>query len=203
MDKHIELPMQTRAAELSASSFDPADNTIEVIFTTGATIKRRSWLEGPYDEELVVSANSVRLERLNSGAPFLDSHNQWSLKDIIGSCVPGSARIEAGKGLARIKLSSAPSDADNVAKIKEGVIRNVSVGYISHVIEKQERDGRPPLWRVTDWEPYEISAVPAPADAGCHIRSDEQRQYRALMRSEGSLVYVARARMAMTQRSIR
>ncbi len=202
MDKHIELPMQTRAAELSATSFDASDNTIEVVFTTGATVKRRSWMDGPYDEELIVSANSVRLERLNSGAPFLDTHSQWSLKDVIGSCVPGSARLEAGKGLARIKLSSAPSDADTVAKIKEGVIRNVSVGYISHVIEKQERDGRPPLWRVTDWEPYEISAVPSPADAGCHVRSNEERQYRALIRSENAFVHIARARMAMMQRSI-
>lgn len=194
------LPMQTRAAELSTASFDSSDNTIEVIFTTGATIKRRSWLDGPYDEELVVSANSVRLERLNSGAPFLDVHNQLSLRDIIGSVVPGSARIEAGKGLARIKLSSAPSDADTVAKIKDGVIRNVSVGYMSHVIEKQERDGRPPLWRVTDWEPYEISAVPSPADAGCHVRSAPGGEDDDADRNAPSTM-TARAAMALIDRA--
>lgn len=170
MTRGAALQLQTRAAELTTSSFDPADNSIEVIFTTGATVRRRSWNDGPYDEELIVSENSVRLDRLNNGGPFLDTHDQFSLRAVIGSVVPGTARIAGGKGLARIKLSSAAGDADTVVKIKEGVIRNLSVGYITHVVEKQERDGQPPLWRVTDWEPYEISAVPAPADAGCQIR---------------------------------
>ncbi|MBM3552499.1 MAG: hypothetical protein FJX45_12210 [Alphaproteobacteria bacterium] len=203
MDKHIELPMQLREAELQPTSFNDADNTIDVIFTTGATVRRRSWVDGPYDEELVVSSNSVRLERLNAGGPFLNAHGQWSLEDVIGSCVPGSARIEGGKGLAKIKLSPAPSDADTVLKIKTGIIRNISVGYISHVIEKQERDGSPPLWRITDWEPFEISAVPAPADAGCQIRSDQEGKYRALIRYESARVRIARTRMMMAQRAIR
>lgn len=42
---------------------------------------------------------------------------------------------------------------------------------LRHRIEKIEKDGEIPVWRVVDWEPHEIAAVPVPADAGSHFRS--------------------------------
>src|SRR5213593_2803582 len=108
MERRIELPRATRGAEVRAQSFNEADNTIEVCWTTGATVRRRSWIDGPYDEELIVSANAVRLDRLNAGAPLLNTHSDWDLSDVIGSVVPGSATISKGQGIARVKLSSAP-----------------------------------------------------------------------------------------------
>ena len=158
----VKLSKQSRSAEFQASSFNEADNTVEVVWSTGAKVRRYSWRDGiPYDEELVVSPEAVRLERLNAGAPFLNTHADWSLEDVLGSVVPGSARIEGGRGLAKIRLSSAPGDADNVAKIRDGIIRNISVGYRILKIEKTEGDeGEVAVWRVVDWEPLEISAVP-------------------------------------------
>ena len=167
----IDLPLAIRDAELRAASFNEADNTIEVCWTTGATVRRMSWRDGAYDEELIVSPNAVRLDRLNAGAPLLNTHSQWDLKDVIGAVVPGTARIEKGLGFARVALSKAPGDADTVQKIRDGIIRNISVGYIRHRIEKIEKDGETPIWRVVDWEPHEISAVPIPADAGSQFRS--------------------------------
>jgi len=167
----INLPPATRDAELRAASFNEADNTIEVCWTTGATVRRMSWRDGAYDEELIVSPNAVRLERLNAGAPLLNTHSQWDLKDVIGAVVPGTARIEKGQGFARVALSKAPGDADIVQKIRDGIIRNISVGYIRHQIEKIEKDDETPIWRVVDWEPHEISAVPVPADAGSQFRA--------------------------------
>jgi phage head maturation protease len=167
----IELPRVTRGAELRATSFNEADNSIECCWTTGATVRRMSWRDGAYDEELIVSPNAVRLERLNAGAPMLNTHSDWSLSDVLGAVVPGTARIEKGQGFARVALSKAPGDADIVQKIRDGIIRNISVGYIRHQIEKIEKDGETPIWRVVDWEPHEISAVPVPADAGSQFRS--------------------------------
>ena len=171
MPSLIHLPPAVRDAELRAASFSEADNTIEVCWTTGATVRRMSWLDGAYDEELIVSANAVRLDRLNAGAPLLNTHSQWDLRDVIGAVVPGTARIEKGQGFARVALSKAPGDADVIQKIRDGIIRNVSCGYIRHQIEKIEKDGEMPVWRVVDWEPHEISAVPIPADAGAQFRS--------------------------------
>ncbi|WP_336801799.1 prohead protease/major capsid protein fusion protein [Kaistia sp. MMO-174] len=173
----VNVPPQRRGAEFRAESFNEADNTIEVVFTTGATVRRYSWWDGEYNEELVVDTGSVRLERLNAGAPFLNTHGSWDLSDVIGSVVPGSARIEGGQGIARILLSQAPGDADNVQKIRDGIIRNVSVGYRLHKVEKTEADdGTLAHWRVVDWEPFEISAVPVPADPGAQVRSADEQQ---------------------------
>lgn len=170
----ISLPLMGRDAEVRAASFREDDNTVEVVWTTGASVRRYSWRDGVYyDEKLEVSAEAVRLDRLNRGAPFLDTHDSWSLGSVIGSVVPGSARIKGGEGVARIKLSEAPEHAGIVANIRAGVIRNVSVGYSIHRVEKTERgEGEVAEWRVVDWEPMELSAVPIPADAGASIRSE-------------------------------
>ncbi|MDX8513539.1 HK97 family phage prohead protease [Mesorhizobium captivum] len=171
MPEIIRLPKMLRDAEVRAGSFDEAANTIEVIWTTGATGRRYSWSDGEFDEELVVSANAVRLDRLNAGAPFLDTHGTWSLTDILGSVVRGSAKISGGKGIATVKLSNAADAVDRVARIKEGTASNISVGYRIHAVERKEVDGKVPLHRVIDWEPWELSAVPIPFDPGAQVRS--------------------------------
>lgn len=174
MTEIIRMPQMLRDAEVRAGSFDEASNTIDVIWTTGATVRRVSWMDGEFDEELIVSGNAVRLDRLNAGAPLLDTHGKWSLRDVIGSVVPGTARLEGGKGLAKVQLSTSPDAVDRVAKIREGVVRNISCGYRIHAVEKKERAGQIALHRVIDWEPWEISAVPIPADAGAQFRSADE-----------------------------
>lgn len=137
-------------------------------------MRRYDWWDGTeYDEVLSVDPKAIRLERLNLGAPFLDSHCSYGCDNVIGAVVPGSAKVEDGRGLARVQLSKAPGVADTVQKIREGVIRNVSVGYWIHKVEKTEADdGTIARWDVVDWEPLEISAVPIPADAASQIRSE-------------------------------
>ncbi len=173
----IELPRRARPAEVRAQSFDEKANTVELVWTTGATVRRCSWIDGPYDEELVVGTKNVRLERLNGGAPFLNSHESWDLAGVLGSVVPKSARIESGVGVATVQLSRREDVAGIVQDIRDGIIRNVSVGYRYHKVEKTEKDdGSVPLWRVVDWEPLELSAVPIPADPGAQVRSEAGRK---------------------------
>lgn len=177
-EKTISLPKFGRAAQVRAASYDEADNSVEVIWSTGATVARRNWMTGKrYNETLELRQGAVRLDRLNAGAPLLDTHDDWSLRSVIGNVVPGSAKIEGGKGIARVRLSNAPGDADTVIKIRDGNITNISVGYVIHKVEKTENgDGEPDDWRVVDWEPMEISAVPIPADPGAQIRSADRTE---------------------------
>lgn len=178
----IDLPVIGRAAEVRADSIDAEARTIEIVWTTGAVVQRRRW-EGwddlvEYDEELIVSANAIRLERLNDGAPFLNSHSSWDLSSVLGNVVPGSVRIEGGKGYATIRLTSAPDAEAAVHRILERTVNKVSVGYRVHAYEIEKRDGQREIWRAVDWEPYEISAVAMPADAGAQIRSEGADQTR-------------------------
>lgn len=185
---------QLRSANLRPASFSASDNTIDVVWTTGASVRRRDWRSGTYYNEILeVSPAAVRLDRLNAGAPLLDTHEDGSLGAIIGSVVPGSARVEGGLGIARVRLSSAACDADIVDKIRDGIIRNISVGYAVHRVEKTVKDdGSDEDWRVVDWEPLEISAVPVPADAGAHFRSHDHGDHNVS-------VEAIRARMRMRQ----
>lgn len=47
---------------------------------------------------------AVRLDRLNAGAPLLKVHDASVLDSIIGSVVPGSARVGNGRGIARVRF---------------------------------------------------------------------------------------------------
>lgn len=163
----------TRAGSTRPKSFNASDNTVAVVFTTGATVRRHSPRDGAFDEELVVDGGSVRLGRLNAGAAVLDTHHDADLRNIIGSVVPGSARIDAGIGVATVQLSRRDELRGLVQDIRDGVIRNVSVGYRYHKVERiPGRDGSVPVMRVSDWEPLEISFVPVPADPGAMVRSE-------------------------------
>jgi hypothetical protein len=179
----INLPLIGRAASVTPESLNTEARTIDIVWTTGAVVQRARW-EGwddivEYDEELVVSANAVRLERLQSGAPFLDSHNGYALESVIGSVVPGSVRIEGGQGFATIRLTSAADAEPQVQRIMDGTVKFVSVGYRVHRYEITKQDGKRELWRAVDWEPFEISAVAMPADAGAHIRAADGQTEQA------------------------
>ena len=146
------MPMQTRIADIT--SINEEDRTIDLVWTTGAKVRRYDyWRDEPFDEELVVSANAVDLTRLNSGAPLLDMHSGWSLRAILG--VVEKAWIAAGEGLARVRFSKAEDDpeADKIfRKIKDKIIRNVSVGYSINKVERESQSNGVMLWRgATRW----------------------------------------------------
>ncbi|MFQ6552947.1 prohead protease/major capsid protein fusion protein [Aestuariibius insulae] len=174
-EQQVSGPLAYRQLDVRPETFDVEARTIDVVWTTGAIVQRTRW-EGwddkvEYDEELVVSENAVRFERLNGGAPFLNTHRAWSVSDVLGIVVEGSARIEGGQGVATIRLTEAEDVADVILRIVEGSVKNVSVGYRVHRYEITKTDGERELWRAVDWEPFEISAVPIGADPEARTRS--------------------------------
>lgn len=176
----IEPPVSSafsrRNARALPATFDEADNSFEVCWTTGAAVTRFDWYDGEYyDETLSLARGAVRLDRLNDSGPVLDSHRDDGLAGLLGSIVPGTARIQDGKGLARVRLADSPDLASVIAKVKGGHLRKVSVGYMVHVFERIEHgDGRRAEMRAVDWEPVEISLVAVPADPGAQIRSEDR-----------------------------
>lgn len=173
-DEQRQSSMMYRRAALEPSSYDADARTIEIVWSTGAGVARRDWMTGKRYTE-VLDLAGADLSRLNDGAPLLDSHDSYSSRSVIGVFVPGSARIEAGKGVATVRLSAAESARDAVEKIVEGVLRNVSVGYDVHEwrIEKNEMDGTETRTAVA-WTPAEGSMVAIAADAGSQVRAAER-----------------------------
>uniref|UniRef100_UPI003AE63D26 prohead protease/major capsid protein fusion protein n=1 Tax=Paracoccus sp. T5 TaxID=3402161 RepID=UPI003AE63D26 len=167
----MELPALRRSAELAPNSVDNDARTVEVIWSAGARVRRASFFGEPYDEELSLDPAHVRLDRLNAGAPFLKVHEIDTLDAVIGSVVPGSARIENGRGIAQVRISERADVEPIWRDIQAGHIRAVSIGYQVHRFDISKPDGGRELWRAVDWTPFEISAVPVGADPAAGFRA--------------------------------
>lgn len=198
----VALPMQSRRAELSR--VDVETRTLEVIWTTGASVDRIRW-EGwdtaiPYVEELLVTERSVNLERMNAGAPVLDSHSTWSTRSQVA--VVERAWIDAGKGYAAIRFPKVGLDeaADRLFGLaSDKIVRNISVGYSIdqvRVVRPEKRDEKER--RIVErWTPHEISFVTVPADPGAQVRAQEAREFPLALEVSGGAAATAAARMRM------
>ena len=171
MDTMIEIPALRRMAELAPNSADIETRTVEVIWSAGARVRRSTLFGEPYDEELSLDPTHVRLDRLNAGAPFLKVHEVDTLDAVIGSVVPGSARIENGRGIAQVRISERADVEPIWRDIQAGHIRAVSIGYQVHRFEVSKPEAARELWRAVDWTPFEVSAVPVGADPAAGFRA--------------------------------
>lgn len=201
------LPMQTRLAPVSPATIDSETRTVDVVFTTGAAVRRRRWIgwdaSVPFDEILEVSSKAVDLSRLNAGAPALDSHSMWSSHSQVG--VIERAWIDGKEGKATIRFPSAGIDpaADRMfGLVKDGIVRNVSVGYSidqARVIEA-EKKGDVERRIVERWTPMEISFVTVPADPAAQVRSADLASFPLDFRGSCSAAEAARRRMSLAAR---
>lgn len=123
--------------------------------------------ETPYErwwgiEVLDNTASAVRLGRLTSGGPLLMDHDT---RDQVG--VIESVRIDADRvGRAVVRFGKSARAQEVWQDVQDGIRRNVSVGYAIHKATLVETsDTGLDTYRVTDWEPLEISLVSVPADA--------------------------------------
>ena len=172
-DDTIRIGRGFADVEVRADTFNEDARTVEIIWAAGAKVKRYSWDEGYYMEELSMDPKHIRLDRFKGGMSLLDSHDAWSMDSRLGTVVPGSVRIESGKAYATVKLSRKQRGEELLQDLRDGHSFPVSVGYRTHAYEKKEGDGNAlPTLRAIDWEPLELSAVPVPADCGAHSRAE-------------------------------
>lgn len=169
------LPLSVRA---DVRSVDPESRTADLVFSTGAAVERFDWLTGKrYLEVLSLKPAHVRLERLNAGAPLLDAHYAASVTHQLGAVVRGSARIERGLALARVRFSKRAEVEPIFRDVQDDILTSVSVGYRVYRFEETAGpNGGIPTREATDWEPFEVSLVPMPADVGAKVRDGDTSQ---------------------------
>ena len=165
--------LQTRA-QFIPSSVDAETRSVEVTWTTGAPVLRRN-LGGSYFEELSLG-DAVNMERLNSGAPLLNSHKAADLSDIVG--VVERAWTDEKEGRAVVRFSDRAEVEPIWRDVQNGIIRSISVGYSVEEFTRidSKREGDPHTLRATSWTPHELSLVPIPADHSAQIRELETAQ---------------------------
>lgn len=154
---------QVRSFDLSRSSLNEDERTVEVIFSTETDEVERSWGVEILDH----GAKSVRLKRLNNSAPLLLDHDPREQVGVIES-----ARINGKTGAATVRFSRSAKGEEIFQDVKDGIRSKISVGYRVHalVMEKRDKMTGKETYRVMDWEPFEVSLVSIPADDNAGVR---------------------------------
>ncbi len=159
----------SRRATLAPATADPEGRTVEVVWSTGAPVRRRD-MAGQYIERLSLDPHAVDLSRLE-GASVLDAHRQTAVRDVLGSV--RSASVDGQHGTALIQFSARPEVEPVWQDVLTGILRHVSVGYSVEEWSETTENGARVLTAVR-WTPHEISLVPTPADPGAHIRMETE-----------------------------
>jgi len=163
------IELLTRRATLAPATADAEARTVEVIWSTGAPVRRRD-MDGQYIERLSLAPEAVDLSRLE-GASVLDAHRQSAVRDVLGSV--RSAAVDGKQGTALIQFSARPEVEPIWQDVQAGILRHVSVGYsVEEWAESTESGAR--VLTAVRWTPHEISLVPTPADPGAHIRMETE-----------------------------
>lgn len=155
-----------RAAEFAPQTFDAERNSIRVIFSTGADVKRRD-ISGEFLERLALGPENVNLEHFR-GAPVLNNHDRFSgVESILG--IVEDAIVDGQRGEAVVKFGTRPEIQGIISDIRAGIIRSVSVGYTVEQWREAREDGV--RVKIAErWTPRELSFVPLGADPGAQVR---------------------------------
>ena len=176
--RKINTPALMMRAMFEPSTLNEEERTIEVTFATDALVLMRDW-DGQFYEELSFDPKHIRMDRLNAGAPLLNNHDRWAgVSGVLGSVQ--KAWVDGNQGRALIKFSARKEVQPVIQDVKDGILRTISAGYRVYKYEKKGTAGDPrtgekpdeiPTYRAVDWEPYEISLAPIPADIKATVRS--------------------------------
>lgn len=201
-----KLPVMHRMIDAALTPVERAEGEPEdgpkkyrVTFSTETPYTRSPWWSDPYVEVLGHTKAEVRLGRLQDSGPVLLEHFRF---DHVGAIDLAEIDEKEKRGIADIRFSRNPLGEQTERDVVDRIKTKMSVGYIVHAMERTKRgDPEKEEWdeyRVTDWEPIEISVVAMPADMNATIgRSetgqDEKRSYPVVIRDGESVTEETRS----------
>ncbi len=158
-----------RAFAVERSAINEEARTVELAFAS-ETAYERWWGV----EILDCTATAMRMSRLTSGGPLLCDHDTRDQIGVIESVQIGADRVAR----AVVRFGKSARAEEVFRDVVDGIRRNVSVGYQIHkAVLVETNDADKDTYRVSDWEPYEVSLVSVPADASVGVgRSAERDQ---------------------------
>jgi HK97 family phage major capsid protein/HK97 family phage prohead protease len=144
-----------RAMSFNRDTLKDDVRTVELAFSS----------EEPYErywgvEILDHGTASVRMRRIKDGGPLLMDHNSKDHVGVIESVEIGADRV----GRAVVRFGKSARAEEVYQDVKDGIRKHVSVGYMVHAAKLVGTENGIDTYRVTDWEPMEVSLVSVPAD---------------------------------------
>ena len=123
-----------------------------------------------YDEILIHTKDSVKLDRLNEMGVVLYNHNPHDVRNVVGKVLEAWVDEKDKKCRARVEFDTDEAAELVFQKVTSGTIRGVSVGYRVTRWEQVDEDAvttdgfEGPALVAREWEAFEISFTLIPAD---------------------------------------
>lgn len=145
----------------------PEERTIDLAFSSELPVVQYWGIE-----ILDHSPGAMRMDRAKGGIAMLFNHDRDLQLGILEDCRCDDDK--KGRGTGRFSRSSAAEE--KFRDVQDGILKDVSVGYQVHHMEEMDVKKLPPdlmemaareklpVYRITDWEPFECSLVTVPAD---------------------------------------
>lgn len=150
----LKLGLQYREATFARESVNAESRTVTLSFSSAEPVERYYG-----NEVLGHDASECDLTRLNNKAAFLFNHDPDRQIGVVEK-----AWIADGRGQCDVRFSK-NEDADEYFRdVQDGIRTKVSVGYRVRAARLAEEKEGVETYRITSWEPYEISLVSIPAD---------------------------------------
>lgn len=141
--------------DATVSGFDVEKRTVELAFSSEFEGERWFGIE-----ILDHDVSSIRLDRLRDGGALLVDHNWSDQVGVVESVSIGADR----RGRAVVRFGRSARANEIFQDIVDGIRKHVSVGYRVHGAKLVETRDDVDVYRITDWEPLEISIVSVPFD---------------------------------------
>ena len=146
----------TREASVERNAINAEKRTVELSFASESPVER--WFGR---EILDMRAEAMDRSRMDNKAALLLNHD-WEKQ--IGVVEKAWVDDTTKKARAVVRFSRSALGEEIFRDVQDGIRTLISVGYIIRkmVLESVEDDVE--THRATDWQPFEISVVPVPAD---------------------------------------
>lgn len=152
--EQLNIDKSFRTFEITREAVNADTRTVELSFSS----------EEPYErwfgyEILDHNAGSMRMGRLKNAAPLLWNHERDMQIGVVEK-----VWLDGTKGRALVRFSKSTQADEIYQDVLDNIRRNVSVGYLVHKMILEKEEDEVATYRVSDWEPFEVSIVSIPAD---------------------------------------
>ena len=167
MGEKVPPKRESRKFTLSRAQIKEETRTVELTFSSEEPVTRVWGIE-----ILDHTPGAMRMDRANLGIPILFNHDRDAHLGVLEDC--RCDEDKKARGVARFSRSALAEE--KWRDVSDGILKDVSVGYAVHYLQEiQPKDLPPdlvklaaqeklPVYRITDWEPFEASLVTVPAD---------------------------------------
>ena len=155
-DDGEKIGVQYRSLEIREDSINDEDRSVSLSFSSEEPGERLRGLE-----ILDHDKSAARMERINTGAPLLWNHDPNDQIGVVDKAYIGDDK----RGHAVVRFGKGQRAQEFFQDVKDGIRKLVSFGYRIHRVTDTEANNEGVnSYRVTDWEPFEISLVSIPMD---------------------------------------